>query len=105
MGGSRIRGRLLGQAISRRPQMPSQNLSPLHRLSALGQSVWVDFLSRSSIRGGHLQQLLDQDAVVGSTSNPSIFQKAMSEGDAYDEQLRELGEQGLDSREAFWRLA
>jgi transaldolase len=85
--------------------MPSHNLSPLHRLSALGQSVWVDFLSRSSIRGGHLQQLLDEDAVVGATSNPSIFQKAMSEGEAYDEQLRELGGQGLQAREAFWRLA
>lgn len=85
--------------------MPSHNLSPLNRLSALGQSVWVDFLSRSSIRGGHLQQLLDEDAVVGATSNPSIFQKAMSEGDAYDEQLRELGSQGLQAREAFWRLA
>jgi transaldolase len=85
--------------------MPSHNLSPLHRLSALGQSVWVDFLSRSSIRGGHLQQLLDEDAVVGATSNPTIFQKAMSEGDAYDEQLRELGEQGLVARDAFWRLA
>ncbi|HEY3759472.1 MAG TPA: transaldolase [Solirubrobacteraceae bacterium] len=85
--------------------MPSHNLSPLQRLSALGQSVWVDFLSRESIRGGHLQQLLDEDAVVGATSNPSIFQKAMSAGDAYDEQLRELGSQGLQPREAFWRLA
>jgi transaldolase len=85
--------------------MPSHNLSPLHRLSALGQSVWVDFLSRNSIRGGHLQQLLDEDAVVGATSNPSIFQKAMSEGEAYDEQLRELAAQGLGAREAFWRLA
>ncbi len=85
--------------------MPAHNLSPLHRLSALGQSVWVDFLSRDSIRGGHLQQLLDEDAVVGATSNPSIFQKAMSEGDAYDEQLRELGGEGLEAREAFWRLA
>jgi transaldolase len=86
--------------------MPSSpNRSPLHSLSALGQSVWVDFLSRSSIRGGHLQQLLDDDAVVGATSNPSIFQKAMSEGDAYDEQLRELSAEGLDAREAFWRLA
>jgi transaldolase len=85
--------------------MPSNNLTPLHRLSALGQSVWVDFLSRGSIRGGHLQQLLDEDAVVGATSNPSIFQKAMSEGDAYDEQLRELRGGGLDAREAFWRLA
>ncbi len=85
--------------------MPSQTLSPLHRLSALGQSVWVDFLSRESIRGGHLQELLDADAVVGATSNPTIFQKAMSTGDAYDEQLHELGEQGLDARETFWRLA
>ena len=85
--------------------MALNNHSPLHRLSALGQSVWVDFLSRSSIRGGHLQQLLDEDAVVGATSNPSIFQKAMSEGNAYDEQLRELSGQGLDARESFWRLA
>lgn len=86
--------------------MPSsQTLSPLHRLSALGQSVWVDFLSRESIRGGHLQELLDADAVVGATSNPTIFQKAMSAGDAYDEQLRELAEEGLDARASFWRLA
>ena len=79
--------------------------SPLHRLSALGQSVWVDFLSRESIRGGHLQELIDRDAVVGATSNPSIFQKAMSTGEAYDEQLRELAAEGLDARETFWRLA
>lgn len=83
----------------------SANLSPLHRLSALGQSVWVDFLSRESIRGGHLQELLDGDAVVGATSNPSIFQKAMGAGEAYDEQLRELAAEGLGARETFWRLA
>src|SRR5271168_729775 len=85
--------------------MPSENASPLSRLSALGQSVWVDFLSRESIRGGHLQELLDADAVVGATSNPTIFQKAMSSGDAYDEQLRELADEGLDARASFWRLA
>jgi transaldolase len=85
--------------------MPNHGSSPLHRLSALGQSVWVDFLSRESIRGGHLQELIDADAVVGATSNPTIFQKAMSSGDAYDEQLRELGAEGLDARETFWRLA
>jgi transaldolase len=81
------------------------NPSPLHHLSALGQSVWVDFLSRDSIRGGHLQQLLDADAVVGATSNPSIFQQAMSAGEAYDEQIRELAAEGLSARETFWRLA
>jgi transaldolase len=85
--------------------MPNHSSSPLHRLSACGQSVWVDFLSRESIRGGHLQELLDADAVVGATSNPTILQKAMSEGDAYDEQVRELAEQGLDARASFWRLA
>jgi transaldolase len=83
----------------------SPTLSPLHRLSALGQSVWIDFLSRDSIRGGHLQELIDRDAVVGATSNPSIFQKAMSEGEAYDEQLRALAEEGVTGKDAFWRLA
>src|ERR1700737_4920164 len=85
--------------------MSSENLSPLHRLSTLGQSVWIDFLSRGSIRGGHLQELLEKDAVVGATSNPTIFQKAMTSGDAYDEQLRELTARGADAREAFWVLA
>src|SRR5450759_4501392 len=63
--------------------------TPLQRLSALGQSVWVDFLSRESIRGGHLQELIDQYTVVGATSNPTIFQKAMGAGDAYDPQIAE----------------
>jgi transaldolase len=85
--------------------MTSPTLSPLHRLSALGQSVWIDFLSRKSIRGGHLQSLLDEDAVVGATSNPSIFQKAMTEGDAYDEQLHELAAEGVEGKDVFWRLA
>jgi transaldolase len=84
---------------------PSTALSPLHRLSALGQSVWIDFLSRASIHGGHLQSLLDQDAVVGATSNPSIFQKAMAEGEAYDEQLRALLDEGVSGKDLFWRLA
>src|SRR6201986_4658292 len=83
----------------------SSELPPLRVLSALGQSVWIDFLSRESIRGGHLQELLDDDAVVGATSNPSIFQKAMTEGDAYDEQLQQLAGEGVEGKEVFWRLA
>ncbi|MGA9874875.1 MAG: transaldolase [Solirubrobacteraceae bacterium] len=83
--------------------MSSPTLSPLHSLSALGQSVWIDFLSRDAIRGGHLQQLIDQDAVVGATSNPTIFEKAMGSGNAYDEQLRALGT--TDVEQAFWALA
>jgi len=85
--------------------MSSNAATPLQRLSGLGQSVWVDFLSRESIRGGHLQQLIDEFSVVGATSNPTIFQKAMSEGDAYDEQLNELAAAGADTGESFWTLA
>lgn len=84
--------------------------SPLQRLSSLGQSVWVDFLSRESILGGNLQQLIDERAVVGATSNPTIFEKAMTQGDAYDNQLRELNPTTADDpaaaiKEAFWEMA
>lgn len=81
----------------------TSNRSPLQALSALGQSVWIDFLSREAIRGGELQRLIDEDAVVGATSNPTILQKAMTAGEAYDDQLRELAGRGVD--EVFWRLA
>jgi transaldolase len=80
-------------------------LSPLGRLSALGQSVWIDFLSRESIREGHLQKLIDEDSVVGATSNPTIFQKAMTAGNAYDEQLRKEAGRGSNVTETFWALA
>ncbi|HEV7584686.1 MAG TPA: transaldolase [Solirubrobacteraceae bacterium] len=87
--------------------MPSdQNLPPLQRLSALGQSVWVDYLARQSIRGGHLQELIDDYSVVGATSNPTIFQKAMTSGGSdYDEQLHELADRGCDVEQTFWALA
>src|ERR1700731_2957670 len=85
--------------------MPAPAASPLQQLSALGQSVWIDFLSRESIHGGHLQGLIDHDAVVGATSNPTIFQKAMTEGAAYEEQLSELAARGSEGSEAFWKLA
>ena len=77
--------------------------SRLHQLSALGQSVWSDFLSRDLLETGGLERMMGDDAVTGVTSNPTIFQKAMSEGTRYDEQLRELN--GLAPREAFFELA
>jgi transaldolase len=67
--------------------------------------VWVDFLSRESIRGGHLQELIDEDSVVGATSNPTIFEKAMTAGDAYDEQIHELAAKAASVEETFWALA
>jgi transaldolase len=85
--------------------MSEAQLSPLHRLSALGQSVWLDFLSRELIHGGGLQEMIEADAVVGATSNPTILQKAMTSGDAYDAQMRELCSEGLDAKGCFWRMA
>jgi transaldolase len=79
--------------------------SRLHRLSALGQSVWIDFLSRDLVHREGLARMMEEDAVTGVTSNPTIFQKAISEGSAYDDQLRELAGQEDDAKEIFIALA
>jgi transaldolase len=78
--------------------------SRLHKLSARGQSVWIDYLSRDLLETGELKRMMEEDAVVGVTSNPSIFQKALSQGSAYDEQLQELKDEG-DAKEIFLHLA
>jgi transaldolase len=79
--------------------------SRLHQLSELGQSVWIDVLSRDMLRTGELERLAEEDAVVGVTSNPTIFQKALAAGEAYDEQLREELRDERDPKELFVRLA
>jgi transaldolase len=83
--------------------MPESNL---HKLSALGQSVWLDYLSREILETGKLERMMREDAVVGVTSNPTIFQKAVAEGNRYDEQLKEILESGEeDPKEIFLRLS
>src|SRR6266536_4382758 len=62
----------------------------LAELSAQGVSVWLDDISRERLQSGNLQQLMDDKRVVGVTSNPTIFQKALEKGTAYDEQVRDL---------------
>jgi transaldolase len=79
--------------------------SRLHELSAHGVSVWVDSLSREMLETGHLARLIEEDAVVGVTSNPTIFEKALSEGDWYDEQLRAELERSDGTKEVFFALA
>ncbi|MCG7593569.1 transaldolase [Mycobacterium sp. PSTR-4-N] len=68
----------------------------LAALSAAGVSVWLDDLSRERLQTGNLQSLIDTKSVVGVTTNPSIFQAALSKGDAYDDQIKELAERGAD---------
>jgi transaldolase len=79
--------------------------SNLHTLSKRGQSVWCDYLSRDMLEEGELARMMKEDAVVGVTSNPTIFQKAISQGHAYDEQLKELLEQETDPKEIFLQLS
>jgi transaldolase len=79
--------------------------SRLHDLHDHGVSVWIDSISRQWLREGFLEKLMREDAVVGVTSNPTIFQKALSEGDWYDDQLREVMQEVDDPKEVFYRLA
>jgi transaldolase len=79
--------------------------SRLHQLSEHGQSVWIDSLSREMLETGELERLMREDAVVGVTSNPTIFEKALSTGGWYDDQLRKVIEQEDDPKEVFIALA
>ena len=64
--------------------------NPLEQLSQLGQSVWYDNIERKLITSGELRRLIDEDDLRGVTSNPAIFEKAISGSDLYEDQLREL---------------
>jgi transaldolase len=79
--------------------------SRLHELSERGQSVWVDSISREWLETGELERMMREDAVVGVTSNPTIFQKALAEGQWYDEQLRKVLPEEESDKEVFYRLA
>jgi transaldolase len=79
--------------------------TPLQQLHEHGQSVWIDYLSRNFVHGGDLTGLIEQ-GVLGATSNPTIFQGAIAEGDAYDDQIRELiGAGTTEPKEIFLELA
>jgi transaldolase len=77
--------------------------SRLQQLSALGQSVWIDYLSRDLIESGALAGAIAEDAVAGVTSNPTIFQKALAHGHAYDDQIA-TSDEG-DAKSVFLGLA
>jgi transaldolase len=79
-------------------------MTPLKQLAEQGQSVWSDYLSRKFVHDGDLAGLV-RDGVVGVTSNPTIFQAAIAEGDAYDDQIRELAATESDPKEIFIALA
>lgn len=73
----------------------------LHEVSQLGQSIWLDFIDRDFIQSGKLQELIEA-GISGVTSNPSIFHKAISEGNDYDEAIADLVQSGMDTAEAVY---
>jgi transaldolase len=78
-------------------------MTRLHDLHLLqGQSPWIDNLSRSGLRSGELAGLVES-GIRGVTSNPTIFQKAISSGDSYDEQLFDLADRG-SVEDAYWEM-
>jgi len=60
----------------------------LQRLHDAGVSIWLDFIERTILRNGELERRIREDALTGMTSNPTIFEKALAEGSAYDDQIR-----------------
>lgn len=72
----------------------------LKALSDAGVSIWLDDLSRERLESGNLEQLIKERHVVGVTSNPTIFAKALSQGAAYDDQVKELAAAGKSTAEA-----
>src|SRR5262245_39134851 len=79
--------------------------SPLTELTRLGQSIWYDNIERKLITSGELKRLIDEDELRGVTSNPAIFEKAISSSDLYAEQLRGLAEKGRTPVQIYEELA
>jgi len=79
--------------------------NPLNRLAALGQSVWLDYIHRDLFSSGQLRALIAQDSLTGMTSNPAIFEKAIAQSAAYDEQIVALSSAGKDAGAIYEQLS
>jgi transaldolase len=80
-------------------------MNPLVRLGELGQSPWYDYITRDLVASGELSRLIREDGLRGMTSNPTIFEKAVSGSGSYDEDIRRLGQEGRTPAEIFEALA
>ena len=78
--------------------------NPLKQLIHEGTSVWLDYLSRTLVDSGKLKKFIDDDGLRGETSNPTIFQKAITDGNSYSDAVRDLGRKGLSAEEIVWEL-
>src|SRR5438105_12485806 len=83
----------------------SESNFPTEAVTRLGQSIWLDTIARKMLTSGELRQLSWSDRVVGVTSNPTIFEKAMGHDPEYEAPARALAEQGKSADEIYWALA
>jgi transaldolase len=79
--------------------------NPLKQLETLGQSLWLDYIQRDLIASGGLRRLIEEDGLRGMTSNPSIFEKAIAESHAYDEDIRAMALKGKGAKEIYEALS
>src|ERR687883_1464729 len=93
--------RRLGKVLA----IEAEGYAPVEALMRQGQSLWMDNIARSMLTSGELRRLAWQDRVVGVTSNPTIFEKAMGHGPEYEAPARELARQGKSAEEIYWALA
>jgi len=82
--------------------MATSNVKKIHEFD---QSIWLDFIDRKIMDSGDLQKLIDEDGVRGVTSNPAIFEKAISSSSDYDQDIKELAQQGKSNEDIFYGLA
>lgn len=78
--------------------------NPLAQLKAQGQSVWYDNIDRAQLASGDFKRMLDEDGIVGVTANPTIFEKSISAGHAYDEQMKQLISEGKSTNDIYEAL-
>ena len=89
-------------AMSSRPSNPG---SPLGGLIGQGQSLWLDYMHRRMLRSGELRMFIEEKAIRGATSNPTIFEQAIGQSDAYDEEIVRLARAGLETEAIYETLA
>jgi transaldolase len=90
---------------TKHPASTTSREGPLWELTALGQSVWLDYIRRGILDNGELEAMIREKALRGVTSNPAIFEQAIARSDDYDDALRELAESGTDANDAYEALA
>ncbi|MBA2276530.1 MAG: transaldolase [Chloroflexia bacterium] len=91
--------------VAKHEQGKTETVNPIKALLKEGQAVWQDDISREMLQSGTLRQRVEEVGIQGVTSNPTIFQKAIAAGDAYDEDIKRLLQDGQSPEEIFESLA